>query len=219
MLIGCAVHFLLTGEEALDCLVALGVVCGQHLGKLDDPVSLELFIDLAGLQILQVIGEPFVLDSQEPEKGRFPGSLVTDYTDDIVELRAGPEGPCDGPQHEELHDLIGIVAVIGTEEVSEGIADSRLAVPFQAVQEIPDRMVGVAVRHDADCFLDKHFGSDPIGPVTVQMEVEDIVVCQGRAVAPALPAHRFHHIDPLCQLVIPDTLAEKRIIGQDHFRV
>ena len=35
-------------------------------------------------------------------------------------------------------------------------------------------MVGVAVRHDADRLFDKRFGSDPIGPVTVEMEIENV---------------------------------------------
>ena len=80
-------------------------------------------------------------------------------------------------------------------------------------------MIGVAVRHDTDRFLNKSLGRDPIGPVTVKMKVEDVVVRQRRAGAPAFPAHRFHHIDPLRQLVVPDAFAEKGIIGQDQFRV
>lgn len=56
-------------------------------------MALELLIDLSAFQILQVIREPFVIDRQKPEKGRFPGSLAADHTDDIVELDARLEDP------------------------------------------------------------------------------------------------------------------------------
>lgn len=74
------IHFPLYG------LVALGIVGGQHFGQFDDPMALELLIDLAAFKILQVIREPVIIDAQKPEKRRFPGSLIPDYTDDIVEL-------------------------------------------------------------------------------------------------------------------------------------
>lgn len=80
------VDLLLAAQEALYGLVALGIVGGQHFGQFDDPMALELLIDLAAFKILQVIREPVIIDGKKPEKRRFPGSLIPDYTDDIVEL-------------------------------------------------------------------------------------------------------------------------------------
>ena len=87
------VDLLLTAQEALDRLVALGVVGRKHLGQLDDPVPLELLIDLVAFQILQVVRKPLVLNCQKAEERRLAGSLIADHTDDIVELHSGPEHP------------------------------------------------------------------------------------------------------------------------------
>ena len=103
--------------------------------------------------------------------------------------------------------------------MSEGITDSQSAVPFQTVQEVADRMEPVPVRYDVDRFLDQLLGSDPIGPFAVKMDVVQVVVIQTRPGASTVPSEILHDIDPLCQLVVTDRLAEKGIIRQDRFCV
>lgn len=100
----------------------------------------------------------------------------------------------------------------------EGVADSRLTVPFQTVQEIADRMERVPVGHDVDRFFDQVLGSDPIGPFTVQMDVVEVIIREPGS-TPALPSEILHDIDPLRQLVVTDRPAKERIIGQDRFGV
>ena len=100
----------------------------------------------------------------------------------------------------------------------EGVADSRLAIPFQTVQEITDRMERVPVGHDVDCFLDQILGSDPVGPFTVQMNVVKVVVSEPGS-APTFPSEILYDIDPLRQLVVADGPAKERVIGQDRFGV
>ena len=67
-----AVDFFLTAQEALDRLVALGIVGRKHLGQLDDPVALELLIDLVFFQILQVVRKPLALDCRRRKKKDLP---------------------------------------------------------------------------------------------------------------------------------------------------
>ena len=71
--------------------------------------------------------------------------------------------------HEELQDLIGVVTGISSKEVPEGKADPFLTVPFQTVQEVPDRMVAIPVCHDMKRFLNELQGTDTIGPLAVQI--------------------------------------------------
>ena len=100
----------------------------------------------------------------------------------------------------------------------EGIADSRLTIPFQTVQEIANRMESVPVGHDVDRLFDQVLGSDPVGPFAVQMDVVKVVVREPGS-APALPSEILHDIDPLRQLVVADRAAKERVIGQDRFGV
>ena len=79
----------------------------------------------------------------------------------------------------------------------EGVADSRLAVPFKAVQEVADRVEPVPVRYDVDRLFDQLLGSDPVGPFTVQMDVVKVIVREGLAGASPVPSKRLYDIDPL----------------------
>lgn len=101
----------------------------------------------------------------------------------------------------------------------EGETDSFLSVPFQTVQEVPDRMVTVPVRHDMKSFLDQLQGTDAIGPLAVQMDVVKVIVREGLAGASPVPSKRPYNIDPLCQLVEPYRTSQEWIIGQDQFCV
>lgn len=101
----------------------------------------------------------------------------------------------------------------------KGVTDPGNTVPFQAVQEIPDRMVAVPVRNDMKCFFDHLQGTDAVGPFAVKMDVVKVVVREGLAGTATVPPERLHDIDPLRQLVEPDRSTKQRIIRQDQLRV
>ena len=79
-------------------------------------------------------------------------------------------------------------------------------------------MVSVPVRNHVNRFLDGLQGSDPVSPLTVVVDVVQVIVHQSFAVA-AFPSQILHYIDPLCQLVIADRVTKERIIGQDRYGV
>ena len=97
-------------------------------------MSLKLLIDLAAFQILEVICEPFIFDCKQPEESRFPGSLITDYANDIVELDTWPEHSGDRPKHEELQDLTGIITIVSPKEMPECEAYSLVPVHVSIIR-------------------------------------------------------------------------------------
>ena len=79
-------------------------------------------------------------------------------------------------------------------------------------------MVSVPVRNHVDRFLDGLQGSDPVSPLTVVVDVMQVIVHQSLSVS-AFPSHFLHDIDTLCQLVIADRISQERVIGQDRYGV
>ena len=76
-------------------------------------------------------------------------------------------------------------------------------------------MVSVPVRNHVDRFLDGLQGSDPVSPLTVVVDVMQVIVHQSLSVS-AFPSHILRDIDTLCQLVIADRISQERVIGQDR---
>lgn len=101
----------------------------------------------------------------------------------------------------------------------EGITDSWCAIPFQAVQEIADRVEPVSVRYDVDRFFDQLLGSDAVGFLAVKMDVVHVVVFKPRPGASPVPSEWLYDIDPLCQFIEAYRPAEQWVIGQDRLRV
>ena len=97
----------------------------------------------------------------------------------------------------------------------ECIPYSRLATPFQTIQEIPDRMVVISVSNDMESFFDYLQLRKAISPRTVKMDIVQIIV--GKSIAIFLiPSKILNDIYPLCQFVEADG---KRIIRHHDFCV
>ena len=86
--IGKLVGILAPGEKGPDVLDALGICRRYHLRHFHDPVSCQSLIDLFIVQLFQVIGKPFVPDSQEAKERRFPCSLTAGQHQHQIKFRS-----------------------------------------------------------------------------------------------------------------------------------
>lgn len=93
----------------------------------------------------------------------------------------------------------------------ECIPYSRLAVPLQTVQEIPDRMVGIPASNDMESLFDHLQLCKPISPRTVKMDIVQIIVGKSITIFP-IPSKILNDIYTLCQFVEADAVPKKRII-------
>ena len=89
------INLLLAAQKRLNLLYALRIGCGNHLRHFDDPMPLQLSVDVIIVQFAQVIGKPFIPCSQQPEKRGFPGSLPTHQTEHDIKFAARPEYSAD----------------------------------------------------------------------------------------------------------------------------
>ena len=101
----------------------------------------------------------------------------------------------------------------------ERIADTLLTIPFQSVQEIPNRMKRILVCDNMHGFFNHLQGTNAIRSVTIQMDVVQIIIGQSISIEVPIPSQRFHDIHPLRQLIVTDRSFEKGITGQDRFYV
>ena len=106
------VGFLLPADKGADFLNALSAVGCQHLRHFQYPVALQLREHLIVIQPLQIVAEPFVLDCQQPEKGRFTGSLSSHQAEHFLIFAAGGEYPPDRPKQEMPEYFLNIIAAL-----------------------------------------------------------------------------------------------------------
>ena len=87
------------------------------------------------------------------------------------------------------------------------------AVPLQAVQVIPDRMITVLVGNDSDSRFDFLLTGNAVFLHPAQ-DIFHVGVVQ--RFAGARPAHRFHNVDALTQQVQPDGIGKHMVVLQNR---
>ena len=92
------VGLFLSAEKGFDLLDAFRIGCGDHLGHLDDPVSLHFAVHILIVQPFQVVGEPVVPACQQAKKGGLARPLATHQAEHEFELAARLKHPADGTQ-------------------------------------------------------------------------------------------------------------------------
>ena len=85
----------------------------------------------------------------------------------------------------------------------QDVGNPLRAVPFQAVQVIPDGVVAILVGNNADGGFDSLFAGDAVFLHPAQ-NILHVSVVQG--LAGAGPAHRLYDVDALTQQVQPDDI-------------
>ena len=212
-LVGDFIGLLLLAEKALDLFDALGIGGGDHLRHFDDPVTLQLTVHVVIVQPPQVIREPFILDSQQPEESRLPSTLPAYQTEHSFKFASRLEYPLDGSQQEDLHGFASVLVLRSTEEVVQDVGYPFRAVPFQAVQVVPDGVVVVLVGNNADRRFDFLLAGDAIFLHPPQ-DILHVGVVQG--LAGAGPPHRLYDVDALTQQVQPDGIGQHMVVLQNR---
>ena len=146
------VGLLLPAQKGLDLLDASGACRRDHLGHLDDPVALQLAVDVLIVELAQIVGKPLVPDRQKTEKRGFARSLTAHQTEHILKLAPGLKYPPDRAHHKQLQRLMVVVAHVAAEKVVQGVPYPLLPVPCQAVQTVLYGVIAVLIGDDVERF-------------------------------------------------------------------
>ena len=96
------------------------------------------------------------------------------------------------------------------------VADPGDLIPGrQSVQIIPDRMILVLIRDQAEGFIHCRAVLDAVGVFEIQMHGAKITVGQCISFVLAFPGKGTGHINSLCQDVIPELTVKLRIMPKD----
>ena len=176
-------------------------------------MPLQLAVHIVIVQPPQVIREPFVLDCQQPEESGLSHTLTSHQTEHGLKFASRLEHALDGSQQKDLHGLASVLVLRSTEEVVQDVGDPFRAVPLQAVQVIPDRMITVLVGNDSDSRFDFLFTGDAV----LLHPTQDILhVGVVQSLTGAGPAHRLYDVDALAQQVQPDGIGQHMVVLQNR---
>ena len=123
------------------------------------------------------------------------------------------EHALNGSQQENLHGFASVLVLRSTEEVVQDVGYPFRAVPFQAVQVVPDGVVVVLVGNNADRRFDFLLAGDAIFLHPPQ-DILHVGVVQG--LAGAGPPHRLYDVDALTQQVQPDGIGKHMVVLQNR---
>ena len=146
-------------------------------------MSLHLAEHIVVINLLQVIGEPFILASKKAKEGRLTGSLSAHQTEHQFKLAARSEYTVNGSQQKQPHDFGTIRTYFCAQEVMKHIGDAFCAIPFQAVQIFPDWVILVLMCNHRQRSADAVFVVQPVSFFQIQHEVVEIRVVHGRGIA------------------------------------
>jgi hypothetical protein len=91
----------------------------------------------------------------------------------------------------------------------QGVTDALCAIPLQAVQVIPDRMVAVFIGNNLDGALHLFLAGKPVIFFQIQKQVVHVHV--GQRGTGALPAQRLHNVNLLRQKVQAQRPTKQRV--------
>ena len=180
-------------------------------------MSLHLAEHIVVINLLQVIGEPFILTGQKAEEGRFTGSLSTYQTEHQFKLTARSEYPVNGSQQKQTHDFGAIRTDFCTQEVMKYIGDALCAIPFHAVQILPDWVVLILVCNHRQCPADAVFVVQSVSFFQIQHEVVEVCVTHGRG--SAFPPQGLTDVNAACEDVIADDSMQYRVRLKDLIHI
>ena len=113
-------------------------------------MPLHLAVNIVIIDLLQVIGKPFVLDCQQSEESGLSRTLPTNKAEHDFKFASWLEHSADSSQHEQSQARISVLVVLRTEETGQSMADALCAVPFQTVQIVANGVIPVAVSNNGN---------------------------------------------------------------------
>ena len=210
------VGFFLLAEKALDFFNAFGIGSRNHFRHFHDPVALQLAEHVIIVQSPQIIREPFIFDSKQPEKRGFSCTLPTDQAKHHFKLAAGMKHPFDRSKQKNFQCFRGKLIFCGTEKAMQSVAYPLCAIPLQVIQVVPDRVIMIFVGNNANCCRHPFFAVQAVFFHSAQ-NVHHIGVGQCRA--RTLPAHRLYNINAFTQQIQPDGICKNRVVLQNGHTV
>jgi len=94
----------------------------------------------------------------------------------------------DGSQQEQPQGMVSEVVCVGSQKVTQAVADTLFPVPDKAVQVVPDGMVAVGVcgQISGVCYL--FLACQAVGIFQIQPDIFHVRVGHGLAAGSAFPA-------------------------------
>ena len=210
------VGFFLLAEKALDFFNAFGIGSRNHFRHFHNPVALQLAEHVIIIQSPQIIREPFIFDSKQPEKRGFSCTLPTDQAKHHFKFAAGMKHPFDRSKQKNFQRFCGKLIFCGTEKAMQGAAYPCCAIPLQFIQVVPDGVVMILIGNNANCRRHSFFAVQTILFHSTK-NVHHIHVGQCRA--RTLPAHRLYNINAFTQQIQPDGICKNRVVLQNGHTV
>ena len=180
-------------------------------------MPLHLAEHIVVIDLLQIIGEPFIFAGQKAEEGRFTGSLTAYQTEHQFKLTSRFEYPVNGSQQKQTHDFGAIRTDFCAQEVMKHIGDTLGAVPHQMVQVFTDRVILVLVSHHRQRSADAVFVVQPISFFQIQHEIIEIRVTHGRG--GAFPPQGLADVNAPGEDVVADGSMQHRIGHKDLIHI
>ena len=106
-------------------------------------MTLQLAVHVFIVQLPQIVRKPLVLACQQAEKGGLSRALTSYQTEHDLEFAARTKCPMDRAKQEQPQRLKGVLIRFRSEEMMKTIANTLRAIPCEAAQIVPDRMVAV----------------------------------------------------------------------------
>ena len=134
-------------------------------------------------------------------------------TEHGLKLTSRLEHAFDGSQQENFHSFVSVLVLRSTEKMVQDVGYPPCAVPFQAVQVIPDGMVAIFVGNNADSRFDFLLAGDA---VFLHPPQDIFHVCVVQRLAETGPAHRLYDVDAFAQQVQPDDICQHMVVLQNR---
>ena len=164
----------------------------------------------------QIIREPFIFDSKQPEERGFSCTLPTDQAKHHFKLAAGMKHPFDRSKQKNLQGFCGKLIFCRTEKAMQSVAYPLCAIPLQVIQVVPDRVIMIFVGNNANCCRHPFFAVQAVFFHSAQ-NVHHIGVGQRRA--GTLPTHRLYNINTFTQQIQPDGICKNWVVLQNSHTV
>jgi len=136
--------------------------------------------------------------------------LPTNKAEHDFKFASGLEYSADSSQHEQSQALIGVLAVLCTEETGQSVADAFCAIPFQTVQIVTDGVVLIAVSDNGDSFLDFLLARQCVFIFQIEHQIIQVRIVECRCLL--APPKGLYNVDTLRENVVPDSTLQIWVI-------
>ena len=144
-------------------------------------------------------------------------NMTAHQTEHLIILTARMEYPADRSQQKVLEHFLHIIAFLCTEKMMQAGAYSRLSIPCQTVQYIPNRMVAVFVCHNGE--RSQQFLLTGQAIILLKVEKKIFYINIGQRTGSSVPTQIPDNINLFCQKIQANGITQKRITTKYCFKI